>query len=62
MIEIASSILSADFARLGEQVQAAAEGGATMVHVDIMDGHFVPDLHHGTDDSGLVAQSHYASP
>ncbi len=44
MIELAPSILSADFARLGEQVRAASEGGATVVHVDIMDGHFVPNL------------------
>ena len=44
MIELAASILSADFARLGEQVRAASEGGGTVVHVDIMDGHFVPNL------------------
>lgn len=44
MIELAPSILSADFARLGEQVRAAAEGGANAIHVDIMDGHFVPNL------------------
>lgn len=44
MIELAPSILSADFARLGEQVRAAEEGGATVIHVDIMDGHFVPNL------------------
>ena len=44
MIELAPSILSADFARLGEQVRAAAEGGAAVIHVDIMDGHFVPNL------------------
>lgn len=44
MIELAPSILSADFARLGEQVQAACEGGANVIHVDIMDGHFVPNL------------------
>jgi len=44
LIELAPSILSADFAHLGEQVQQAAEGGATVVHVDIMDGHFVPNL------------------
>ena len=44
MIELAPSILSADFARLGEQVRAACEGGASVVHVDIMDGHFVPNL------------------
>ncbi len=44
MIELAPSILSADFARLGEDAQAAVEGGATVLHVDIMDGHFVPNL------------------
>ena len=44
MIELAPSILSADFARLGEQVRAACEGGASLIHVDIMDGHFVPNL------------------
>ena len=44
MIELAPSILSADFARLGEQVRAAGEGGASVIHVDIMDGHFVPNL------------------
>jgi ribulose-phosphate 3-epimerase len=44
LIELAPSILSADFARLGEQVRAASEGGGSVVHVDIMDGHFVPNL------------------
>ena len=44
MVELAPSILSADFARLGEQVRAAGEGGASAIHVDIMDGHFVPNL------------------
>lgn len=44
MIELAPSILSADFARLGEQVRAACDGGASVIHVDIMDGHFVPNL------------------
>jgi len=44
LIELAPSILSADFARLGEQVRAAADGGAAVIHVDIMDGHFVPNL------------------
>lgn len=44
MIELAPSILSADFARLGEQVHAAGEGGGSVIHVDIMDGHFVPNL------------------
>jgi ribulose-phosphate 3-epimerase len=41
VIELAASILSADFARLGAEAQAAGEGGATALHVDIMDGHFV---------------------
>jgi ribulose-phosphate 3-epimerase len=44
MIEIAPSILSADFTRLGEQIEAAERGGATIVHVDVMDGHFVPNI------------------
>jgi len=44
LIELAPSILSADFARLGEQVRAAEEGGASLIHVDVMDGHFVPNL------------------
>lgn len=44
MIELAPSILSADFARLGEQAQAAVDGGATLLHVDVMDGHFVPNI------------------
>ncbi len=44
MIDLAPSILSADFAHLAAQVRSATEGGGTVVHVDIMDGHFVPNL------------------
>ncbi len=44
LIELAPSILSADFAHLADQVQLAAEGGASVIHVDVMDGHFVPNI------------------
>jgi len=44
LIELAPSILSADFARLAEQVRSVTEGGARVVHVDVMDGHFVPNI------------------
>lgn len=44
MIEIAPSILSADFAKLGEEIQSAERGGAGIIHVDVMDGHFVPNI------------------
>jgi ribulose-phosphate 3-epimerase len=43
-IELAPSILSADFARLAADAQAAIDGGGTLLHVDVMDGHFVPNI------------------
>jgi len=43
-VRIAPSILSADFARLGEAVEMAERGGAELIHVDVMDGHFVPNI------------------
>jgi ribulose-phosphate 3-epimerase len=44
LVELAPSILAADFAHLADQVKSAAEGGGTIVHVDVMDGHFVPNI------------------
>lgn len=44
MFELAPSILSADFTRLAEAIEAVKEGGAKVLHVDVMDGHFVPNI------------------
>ena len=44
LIELAPSILSADFAHLADQASLAVAGGGTLLHVDVMDGHFVPNI------------------
>ncbi len=57
MVEIAPSILSADFTRLGEEIAAIERGGATVVHVDVMDGHFVPNITLGLPVVKSIAQT-----
>jgi ribulose-phosphate 3-epimerase len=56
-IDIAPSILSANFSRLSEEIQAVERGGATILHVDVMDGHFVPNLTVGLPVVKSIAQA-----
>ncbi len=65
MVEISPSILAADFANLGQQVKEAERGGAQMLHFDVMDGHFVPNISIGVPvlaslrrATGLVLDCH----
>jgi ribulose-phosphate 3-epimerase len=53
-VRVAPSILSADFARLGEQVRVVMDAGARVIHVDVMDGHFVPPITMGPNVVGAL--------
>jgi len=58
---VAPSILSADFARLGSQVEEVMEAGARVIHVDVMDGHFVPPITIGPLVAGSIADQVHAA-